>query len=481
MKDAPAVVDPRLLAKPKRLTSLVMMLIIVTGVMGSLFAGITANVHNHDLLMARVRTAASALQPDDVKALKGNESDLRNPAYRRLKERLAQIRLDNQGVSFVYLMGKHGQNIFFYVDSEAEGSDSYSPPGQVYYEASPKLAAAFSNSDPFIEGPSRDRWGVWVSALAPILDPNTGNTIAVMGVDQSALSYYFQIFIYSLIPLCLAAIPLAGLLRDRKLENKEREIVALKNQFTSIASHELRSPLAGMLWAIQSLIKDNQNLTAIQKEMLDDMYHSTEASLVTVNEILDLSVFERGQAGKMQHETLDLISVVNEVRATLKLGAQEKKIKIGKVGNWPDHTYVIGDVGALKRALMNIISNAIKYSRPNTTIELGYRQADGKHIVSIRDSGIGIPKAEQAKVLEGYYRARNAVKVQAHGTGLGLWLTKMIIEQHGGALWLESQENQGTTIFVSLPTVSKSAKTSETSHPQPAPPDRQSPGHPASS
>jgi len=206
-----------------------------------------------------------------------------------------------------------------------------------------------------------------------------------------------------------------------------------------------------MLWAIQTMLKDNKNLTSEQKELLNDMYHSTEASLVTVNEILDLSVFERGQAGKMQHETLDLVSVVDEVRATLKLGAQEKKIKLSKVGDWPDHTYVSGDVAALKRALMNIISNAIKYSRAETTIELSYHREGDKQVVAVRDWGIGIPKSEQAKVLEGYYRARNAVKIQAHGTGLGLWITKLIIEQHGGTLWLESHENKGTTIFVSLP------------------------------
>jgi signal transduction histidine kinase len=464
MKNTSAVVDPRLLAKPKRLTSVVMMLIIVVGVMGSLFAGIAANVHNHDLLMARVRTAASALQPDDIKALQGNNHDLRNPAYKRLKDRLSQIQLENQGIRFVYLMGKHGNDVFFYVDSEAAGSEDYSPPGQIYYEASPRLKAAFNNSEAFIEGPTRDRWGWWVSALAPVISSTNGDTIAVLGVDTPALSYYFQVFIYTLIPLCLAAIPLAGLLRDRKLENKEREIVALKNQFTSIASHELRSPLAGMLWAVQSMLKNDKNLTAEQKEMLTDMYHSTEASLVTVNEILDLSVFERGQAGKMQHETLDLISVMNEVRATLKLGAQEKKIKISKVGDWPDHTYVMGDVGALKRALMNIVSNAIKYSRAETTIELGYHKEADKQVISVRDWGIGIPKSEQMKVLEGYYRARNAVKVQAHGTGLGLWITKLIIEQHGGTLWLESHEGKGTTIFVSLPLVSTAKKNIE---PQP--------------
>ncbi len=452
MKKPLGAVNPRLLIKPKRLTSIVLMLIIIVGVMGAMFAGIAASVHSHDLLIAQVRTAADALQPEDVKALKGDETDLKSPAYKRLKERLSQVRLDNSNVRFVYLMGKHGNDVFFFVDSEAASSRDYSPPGQVYYEASKKLRSSFSGTEPFIEGPSKDRWGVWVSSLAPITDPSNGNTLALIGMDTKALTYYEPILFYVLIPLCLAAIPLAGLLRDRKLEAKEREIAALKNQFMSIASHELRSPLAGMLWAIQSMLKNpKDNLTADQKSLLGDMYHSTEASLVTVNEILDLSIFERGQAGKMHHETLDLVSVMDEVRATLKLGAQEKKIKLSKVGDWPQEAFVVGDVGALKRAFMNIVSNAIKYSRPETTVEFGYHQEDERQVVSIRDWGIGIPKSDQAKVLEGYYRARNAVKIQAHGTGLGLWITRLIIEQHGGQLWLESHESKGTTIFVSLP------------------------------
>ncbi len=462
MNNTSAVVDPRLLAKPKRLTSLVMMLIIVVGFMGSLFAGIAANIHIHDLLLAQARTAASALDIDDVQAIEKNTSNTQQDAYKRIKDRLAQIRLDNQGSGYVYLTTSHDGKILYLADSEAPNSSDYNKPGAEYQQPSKVFVANAQSSDSFIEGPLRHGNSVQIVARAPILSPVNGQAIAFVNVTNPATAYFSQIALYALIPLCLAAIPFAGLLRDRKLENKEREIAALKNQFTSIASHELRSPLAGMLWAIESLIKDNEkNLNKIQKEMLNDMYHSTEASLVTVNEILDLSVFERGMAGKMQHEVLDLISVVNEVRATLKLGAQEKKIKISKVGDWPDHTYVVGDVGALKRAIMNIVSNAIKYSRAETTIELSYHREGDKQILSVRDWGIGIPKTEQAKVLEGYYRARNAVKVQAHGTGLGLWITKMIIEQHNGSLWLESHENKGTTIFVALPIHKAPAKSKQ--------------------
>lgn len=431
-----------------------MMLIIWAGVAGSLFAAISTDLHNKDSLRGRAITVADALPASEVSELTGTSSDINLPAYKELKDRLEKVRSDNHDLRFVYLVGKQNNQVFFYVDSEIPGSQGYAPPGELYTEASIQLKNAFNSDQAFIEGPMRDRWGLWISALAPVVDNNTGQVVAVAGVDVNAVSYYEQIALYAIIPLLLAAIPLAGLIRDRKLETKEREINQLKNQFISIASHELRSPLNGMLWAIQSLIKNKpKNLQPEQKELLTDMYRSTESSIGTINEILDLSIFERGQADKMQRDVLDVLTILNEVRNTLKLGAQEKDLKLSLTANWPQQVLVKGDIGALRRAFMNIVSNAIKYSLQASIITIDYAHENGSHIISVQDHGIGIPKAEQAKVLEGYYRAGNATKVQANGTGLGLWVTRLIIEQHGGHMWLESQLNKGTTMFVALPDV----------------------------
>src|SRR5581483_1373830 len=118
MNNTSAVVDPRLLAKPKRLTSLVMMLIVVVGAMGSLFAGYAAYTHNQDLLLAQARTAASALSPDAVQSLKGNADDLHQNNYKQIKGRLAQIRLDNEGVGYIYLTKLDNGHIKYLADSE---------------------------------------------------------------------------------------------------------------------------------------------------------------------------------------------------------------------------------------------------------------------------------------------------------------------------------------------------------------------------
>lgn len=456
-----------LVKKRRRYTSSVILLVIAVGVAGSALAGMNAMLLNRDQMMSQARVAADAISADEISQLDGSDKDLENETYQDLKKRLTRMREANPGTRFVYLLGvKESNDVFFYADSEPEDSDSYSPPGEIYPEASLRLKASFSDDAPFIEGPSSDSFGTWISALAPVIDQSTGKTVAVLGVDEPAKDYFVQIAIYSIIPLILAAIPLTVLYRNRKLEEKEREITDLKTQFVSVASHELRSPLNGVLWAVQSLIKPgaSPNLKSDQLKLLTSVYNNTASSVATVNEILDFSIFDRGKANKLLHERVDLKDVLTDVEKVLTLSAQEGGVTFKYLGEWPEHIPAEGDPGAFKRAFSNILSNAVKYSPKDSVIELSYQKEASTHVISVRDHGIGIPASEQAKVLEGYYRAANATKVKAHGTGMGLWVTKKIIEQHGGKLVLESKENEGTTIHSHLP-IAKTAD--ESSQPQP--------------
>lgn len=438
------------LHRPKRLTTVVMMLIIWAGSVGGLFAAIATDITARNSLRSRATTIAATISLDKLNSLKNNESDLNRTEYRELKASMQRIISDNQDLRFIRVVGMKNNRPFFYLDSENPYTRDYVAPGYPYPDADQTFRAAF-NGEPVVDGPHSDQWGMWLSAYAPIVDPGSNNIYAMVAIHTSAVNYYRQLLIFTLVPLLLTAIPLIGLMRDRKLETKEREIVGLKSQFVSIASHELRSPITGMLWAIQSLLKNQEKLTKEQLDLLNNMYNSTASSLATVNEILDLSIFERGQAARLQRDTVDMLAVIGEVTKTLKLGAQEKNIKIIRTGDWPERAYVSGDVAALKRSLMNIISNAIKYSDNGSKIELIYEYKSLRHKFSIRDHGIGIPKDEQPKVLGGYYRASNAVRLQANGTGLGLWITRLVVEEHGGTVKLKSTLHKGTTITVSLP------------------------------
>ncbi len=423
------------------------------GIAGSALAGMSASFASRDLMLSRAQTAANALSAEDIGSLSGTARDTQTSTYKTIKNKLLLIKSDDPGTRFVYLVGERDGRIFFFADSENPGDAGYSPPGQYYPDATTRLIAAFQEDSAFIEGPVTDSYGRWFSALAPVVDQATGKTIALIGVDTPAQDYYSNIALRASIPLLLAAIPLLVLMRNRRLEAKERELTELKAQFVAVASHELRSPLSGTLWGVQSLLqpRHKKSFTPEQRQTLTSIYSNTAASIATVNEILDFSIFDRKHLGVRQQEPVDIIDVLHDTERLFALSAKENNAKIKYVGSWPKHVVVSGDPSALKRAFGNIISNAIKYSPAGGLVELAYHADSQTHTVGVRDHGIGIPKQEQKKVLQGYYRAKNATKVKTHGTGVGLWVTKMIIEQHDGVLRLDSQTGKGTSVFVTLP------------------------------
>lgn len=445
--------------KPKRYTTVVAILIVAAGVASTLFAAITSDIQQREYLVGRAQTISDTLPIDDIVRLKGNQDDLRSSDYNAIKQRLQQVSNSNTDIARIHLFVIRDNKVQVAADSKIPDASGYVSPGSNFTEATETLRETFKTNAPRHDNFTRDYAGQWVAAYTPVYDVQTNKTIAVVGIYKDARSFYLEIAAYALVPLLLAAIPLAGILRDIKLEAKEHEILQLKSQFVSIASHELRSPLAGMLWGIQILQQNESKLSLKQRGLLHDMYLSAESSLSTVNEILDLSIFERNEKHTLQRESVDLRTVINQVIATLKLGAQEKNIEILQNGHWPEHLAVTGDVGALKRGFMNIVANAIKYTRDHDTVSITYRRtSDHEHIISVEDHGIGIPADEQTKVLEGYYRATNASEVQAHGTGLGLWLTRKIVQEHGGRLWLNSKVGKGTTVYVALPDVGSTTR-----------------------
>lgn len=438
--------------RPKQFTTIVAILIIGAGIASGLFAAITNNAQKREYLIGRAQTVADTLSIADLQSLSGSEDDLSTLAYSRSRQQLEKVRTSNLDISYIRVYTIAQNRTVINVDAQPQNSEFYGPPGTKIPNPSNELRSALLESNPTHDGLMSDYSQQWVAGYAPVINPDTSAVVAAVGVFVPATSYYLNIALYALVPILLAAIPFAGILRDIKLQAKEHEIFHLKNQFISIASHELRSPLTGMLWGVTSLQRNEDKLTKPQRELLKDMYKSTESSLATVNEILDSSIFERGQAKQLQKDLIDVTAIASQVIATLNLGAKEHNISIKTADSWPEKAVVTGDVEALKRAFMNILSNAIKYSKPDTTVTFSYRLADKKeHVFCIADQGIGIPHDEQKKVLGGYYRATNANSVQAHGTGLGLWVSRMTIESHGGRIWLNSIEGRGTTVSIALP------------------------------
>ena len=184
-----------------------------------------------DELFVKAGLAESAINVDRILSLSGSGDDLTLPDYIRLKDQLIKIRVADPKCRFLYLMGMRPDGkVFFFVDSESEGSDSYSPPGQVYTEVSDAYRNVFFTGKAIIVGPISDRWGKWISALIPVINPYTGKVCAVFGMDVEARNWAAIIFYNSLFPTTLslcASILIALLLymrrRDKRTEEALRE------------------------------------------------------------------------------------------------------------------------------------------------------------------------------------------------------------------------------------------------------------------
>ena len=149
------------------------------------FVATHAVYFERERLKERTQEIANSLDVTQIKALTGQPSDESSPAFKALLAPLIAIRNAHPEVHFNYLMGWNGRAVVFLLDSTDPNSTDYSPPGQVYEEASPELVRSFTTGEPFVEGPSTDRWGTWVSGLAPIKD-SAGRVVAVMGMDVDA-------------------------------------------------------------------------------------------------------------------------------------------------------------------------------------------------------------------------------------------------------------------------------------------------------
>jgi hypothetical protein len=193
-------------------------------------------------LLTETRLLQGSISTEQVKALTGTEADLLSPDYQALKRQMVQVHSADPQIRFVYILGKRPDGtVFFLIDSEPPGSVDYSPPGQVYPEASPILLNAFTSEKETTEGPVTDRWGTWVSGFVPIRDSQTGKIVGVVGSDIDARDWTIQI-INASAPAVIAMLLLLLLLLIfyYVLQRNERERQILTASETAVKESERR-------------------------------------------------------------------------------------------------------------------------------------------------------------------------------------------------------------------------------------------------
>ncbi|MBI3243105.1 MAG: response regulator [Chloroflexi bacterium] len=225
-----------------------------------------------------------------------------------------------------------------------------------------------------------------------------------------------------------------------------KQLDRIKSEFVTTVSHDLRSPLTTIMGYLE-LLKRVGPMSDQQMEFVDRINMSVNAITTLITDLLDLGRIEAGFDS--QKEPLSLPLVVRYAIEGLTAKAEDKKLNI--VTQLPEKApQVFGNPIRLRQMAANLVENAIKYTPENGTITVAVLEADDHELLSITDTGIGIPLADQPYVFDKFYRSKN-VPEEVVGTGLGLSIVKSIVENHGGRIWVDSTPGQGATFTVVLP------------------------------
>jgi PAS domain S-box-containing protein len=236
----------------------------------------------------------------------------------------------------------------------------------------------------------------------------------------------------------------------RKVEDLSR----LKDEFLSIASHELRTPVTsikGYTQLAKMLTKEGDLSTS--DEYLDIALDQIDRMSRLILELLDVSRIETGRL-EIRRETIGWSHFVRDVVHRHHTAVSDRRFHVSVPD---DNKIVSGDRDRLEQVLGNLLENAVKYSPDGSDITVTVDDRGDSFLTAVCDRGIGIPADELGQVFERFHRGRQVSSTNYGGLGLGLYITKQIIERHGGTIWVDSKEGQGTTFYFSLPVADPNA------------------------
>ncbi|WP_455207348.1 sensor histidine kinase [Kaarinaea lacus] len=416
-------------------------------------------------LLARTNVAAINISPSVVGSLTGTDRDLVAHEYQVIKQQLIAVKRASDDMRFVYLMKQVGNNIVFLVDAEPEDSEDYSPPGQIYEYPSDRLVQIFRDGVSFVEGPITDEWGTWVSGHAPIISGETGEVIAIIGIDINAKLWEKTLAIYrwgcisiTFLLIVLAAVYFFALWRIDRV-NKQRLLAAdeLENvvedlkqtnkeldAFSYSVSHDLRAPLRHIIGFSQIICDECSD--QLSRECVD-YFTRIQGGAKKMDDLIDgLLGLSRINRKELEASRIDFSGMSHEVVEQLRQQNQGRNIDVTIQENMTAYA----DPELLRVVLQNLLTNAWKFTRykEQARLEIGCNKESGSTVYFVSDNGVGFNEKYKDKIFSAFQRLHQADEFE--GMGIGLSTVSRIIRRHKGKIWARGKENEGATFYFTL-------------------------------
>jgi len=381
-----------------------------------------------------------------------------------------------------------GTDYLYHIDGDSEAPDPIMAPHDTF---DPTLRRALEQHEIAVnEEPVKEAVRSYMSAYAPFYD-SQGRFVGVTGVDMwvrdfdarvgairragigafaavALLSVLAGFVVYRLSRTALRARHRDRIIQARLAEAKQQaEMHAqraeaasrAKSDFLAMMSHEIRTPMNGVLGFVNLLLETPLNPE--QREFAQTVQHSGDALLTIINDVLDYSKIE---AGHMTVEQIDfnLRSVCDEVRAILQAAVAKRGLTMSLAYDATLPPFIKGDPVRLRQVLLNLASNAVKFTERGT-VGIEVSRLDGAQVkISVTDSGIGIAAEQLDRLFRRFTQADSSTTRRYGGTGLGLAISKTLVELMGGTIGAQSHQGTGSTFWITLPLIAGRQAQTET-------------------
>lgn len=275
-------------------------------------------------------------------------------------------------------------------------------------------------------------------------------------LTKASLTRSYVILIFTILIIVLLLASNTRLFEYALLYRKIKEVDQMKDEFISIASHELRTPITGIKGYV-SLIADGTfgQINSKVKDSLVLIQGAVDRLVVLVDDLLNVSRIEQGRV-KLELVDIESGEIIRQVNQELKVQADDKKLTLKFSPHASPLPLITIDLDKFKQILINIVGNAIKYTEKGGVEILTQEKDNGKFLeIKVKDTGLGMNAQSRERLFEKFYRVQNEKTRKITGTGLGLWITKQLVELMKGKIMVDSIEGVGTQITITLPTAKK--------------------------